>query len=51
VSNTFQSFMTDFVDDPVVNIVWPEPVAALSGNDASWPPLSDRLLWLGERSA
>jgi dTDP-4-dehydrorhamnose 3,5-epimerase len=38
-------------DDPSINIVWPEPVAALSGDDASWPPLADRLPWLSERSA
>jgi len=38
-------------DDPSISIVWPEPVAALSTNDASWPPLADRLLWLSERSA
>jgi len=38
-------------DDPLVSIVWPEPIAALSGKDASWPPLADRLPWLSERSA
>jgi dTDP-4-dehydrorhamnose 3,5-epimerase len=37
-------------DDPLINIVWPEPIAALSTNDASWPPLADRLPWLSERS-
>jgi len=37
-------------DDPSIDIVWLEPVAALSANDASWWSLADRLRWLSERS-
>ena len=36
-------------DDPLIGIVWPEPVAALSATDAGWPALVNRMPWLSER--
>ena len=33
-------------DDPLLGIVWPEPVAPLSAADASWPALASRMPWL-----
>jgi dTDP-4-dehydrorhamnose 3,5-epimerase len=36
-------------DDPAIGITWPEPVTALSANDAAWPLLADRKFWLSER--
>jgi dTDP-4-dehydrorhamnose 3,5-epimerase len=36
-------------DDPLIGIVWPEPVAALSATDGRWPALADRMPWLKER--
>jgi dTDP-4-dehydrorhamnose 3,5-epimerase len=38
-------------DDPMIGISWPEPVAALSPNDAGWPLLSDRNFWPGKRGS
>jgi dTDP-4-dehydrorhamnose 3,5-epimerase len=35
-------------DDPMIGISWPEPVAALSANDASWQLLSERNFWPGK---
>lgn len=35
-------------DDPLLGIVWPEPVAALSAADARWPSLASRMPWLGK---
>lgn len=35
-------------DDPLLGIVWPEPVAALSATDAGWPALASRMPWLGK---
>jgi dTDP-4-dehydrorhamnose 3,5-epimerase len=37
-------------DDPLIGLVWPEPVAALSAADSHWPALADRMPWLKERS-
>jgi dTDP-4-dehydrorhamnose 3,5-epimerase len=45
VSDLYDGFRHD---DPTIGIIWPEPVTALSANDAAWPPLADRKFWLSE---
>jgi dTDP-4-dehydrorhamnose 3,5-epimerase len=47
VSHLYDGFR---YDDPTIGIVWPEPIAALSNNDAAWPALLGRMPWLSERS-
>src|SRR6267154_453006 len=48
VSNLYDGFRHD---DPMIGIPWPETVAALSANDASWPLLADRKFWPGKRGS
>jgi dTDP-4-dehydrorhamnose 3,5-epimerase len=45
VSDLYDGFCHD---DPLLGIVWPEPVAALSAADARWPALAGRMPWLGK---
>jgi dTDP-4-dehydrorhamnose 3,5-epimerase len=32
-------------DDPMLGIVWPEPVTEISAKDVAWPPMADRHFW------